>query len=69
MTQRRKGQPIDPEAKFLSPRQAARILGVSECLVYRLAGTDDMPARRLGGRILIPRDWIESGEVGQRGSR
>lgn len=55
----RKGKPIDPEAHFLSPRQAARVLGVSEFLIYNGVTTGDVPCRRLGQRILIPRDWVD----------
>ncbi len=55
----RHGKPIDPEARFLSPRQAARVLGVSEFLIYNGVAAGEVPCRRLGQRILIPRDWVD----------
>ena len=56
----RKGKPINPEQKYVSLRQAARAMGVSEYLVYRLYHNDKIPgARTLGDRILIPRGWVE----------
>ncbi len=62
----RKGRPIDPEARYLSPRQSARWLGVSEFLIYKMAADGQIPgARRLGDRILIPRSWVEGGYNGE----
>jgi excisionase family DNA binding protein len=56
----RKGKPIDPEQKYLSPRQAARSMGISEYLIYRTYHEGKIPgARELGDRILIPRTWVE----------
>lgn len=56
----RQGKPIDPEARFLSPRQAARVLGVSEFLIYNGVVSGEVPCRRLGQRILIPRAWVDN---------
>lgn len=53
-------RPIDPEARYLSPRQAARLLGVAESIVYQGVRRDEIPHRKLGKRILIPRDWVEA---------
>lgn len=53
-----KTKPIDPEQKYCSPRQAARILGTSEYLIYREAKNDTIPHRKIGERILIPLDWV-----------
>ncbi len=54
----RKGKPINPEQRYVSPRQAARVLGISEYLIFRLFHDGEIPgARQLGGRILIPRAW------------
>ncbi|BDX32377.1 hypothetical protein TUM20985_29240 [Mycobacterium antarcticum] len=33
--------------------QAAKLLGISRASAYRLAGTGELPSRRLGGRIYI----------------
>ena len=54
----RKVRPIDPNAKYCSPRQPAKILGTSEYLVYREVGLGNIPHRKLGERILIPMDWV-----------
>lgn len=61
---KRTGRPIDPDARYLSPRQAARLLGISEFLVYRLISGGEIPGiRRLGDRILIPRWWVDGTEA------
>ena len=52
------GKAINPEQKFYSPRQAARVLGVSEYLVYRGVDNHTIPHRKLGARILIPKEWV-----------
>ena len=54
----RQTKPIDPEQKYCSPRQAARILGTSEFLIYREVQTNAIPHRKIGERILIPMDWV-----------
>ncbi len=63
----RKTKPIDPAQKYCSPRQAAKVLGCSEYLVYRECQTGKIPHRNLGKRILIPVDWVNgvngNGEV------
>ncbi|MHB1611587.1 MAG: helix-turn-helix domain-containing protein [Sulfobacillus sp.] len=55
----RRGRPIDPDQRYLSPRQTARVLGVSEALVYTEIHSGQIPHRTLGGRILIPLEWIQ----------
>ena len=56
----RTGRPIDPEQRWLAPRQAALVMGCSEYLVYKLADNGKIPgSRKLGGRIFIPREWVE----------
>ncbi len=59
----RKVKAINAEQKYCSPRQAAKILGVSEYLVYAAANEDRIPHRKLGKRILIPVDWVMNGEA------
>lgn len=54
----RRTRPIDPDQQYLSPRQVARVMGVSEYLVYREVADGKVPCRKLGGRILIPRHWV-----------
>ena len=57
----RKGKPINPEQKFLSPRQAALVMGCSEYLIFKSYHQNKIPgAKELGGRIFIPRSWVES---------
>ncbi len=43
--QSRRRRVVDPEALYLSPHQATRMLGVPEYLVYRLVG--EIPGVRL----------------------
>lgn len=58
----RKIKPIDPAQKYVSPRQAARLLGVSEFLIYHEVAAGNIPHRKIGTRILIPVSWV-MGEV------
>ncbi|MCL4495897.1 MAG: helix-turn-helix domain-containing protein [Firmicutes bacterium] len=59
MVSKVRGKPINPEQKYVSPRQAARLLGVSEFLIYREVAAGHIPHRKIGSRILIPMSWIE----------
>ena len=59
----RKVKAINPEQKYCSPRQAARVLGVSEYLIYAEANGNRIPHRKIGKRILIPMSWIEAEEL------
>ncbi len=61
----RKPKPINPEQKYVSPRQLARVLGVSEFLIYREVNAGSIPHRKLGQRILIPVSWIAKEENAQ----
>ena len=61
----RKPRPIDPEQKYLSPRQTARVLGVSEFLIYHEVNSGNIPHRKLGQRILIPVSWIADEQAAQ----
>ncbi len=58
---RRPTRRIDPDQRYLSPRQAAQVLGVSEYLLYREVSEGNIPHRKLGTRILIPREWVDRG--------
>ena len=48
---------------FLRPSQVARLLGVSSTRVYQLIRDGELPATRVGGRILMPADawarWVQ----------
>ena len=51
----RTGRPIDPEQRWLAPRQAALVMGCSEYLVYKLADNGKIPgSRKLGAGFLSP---------------
>ena len=39
--------------------EVAQMLGINRCLAYALARQGDLPAIRLGGRVLVPRDRLE----------
>lgn len=57
----RKVKPIDPDARYLSPRQVAKVLGVSEYSVFKGVAEGRIPHRKLGKRILVPIEWTEAG--------
>lgn len=46
---------LDSQAETVSVEDAARILGVSRGLAYRLAKTGTIPTIRLGKRLLVPK--------------
>ncbi len=55
----RKVKPINAEQKYCSPRQAARVLGISEYLIYKIYHNGEINGvRELGGRVLIPVTWV-----------
>ena len=49
-----------PEVLALSKLEAARMLGVSLRTVDRLIAMKQLPVRRLGRRVLIPRNSLQS---------
>jgi excisionase family DNA binding protein len=49
-----------PEALAMSKADAARMLGVSLRTVDRLIALKHLPVRRLGRRVLIPRNGLQS---------
>jgi excisionase family DNA binding protein len=49
-----------PEVLALSKLDAARVLGVSVRTVDRLIALKQLPVRRLGRRVLIPRNSLQS---------
>lgn len=57
-----------PDApRFLTTKEVADLLRVRERKVYDLAGADEIPHRRITGKLLFPRDeilsWIEGDRV------
>ena len=57
--------PIRDEQLWLSPRQVARVMGVSESVIYTSLHDGSIPHRRLQTRFLIPRAWVEGQETGE----
>lgn len=49
-----------PEALAMSKADAARMLGVSLRTVDRLIALKHLPVRRLGRRVLIPRNGLQN---------
>ena len=49
-----------PESVAVSKVEAAQILGVSVRTVDRLIALKELPVRRLGRRVLIPRNCLHS---------
>jgi excisionase family DNA binding protein len=47
------------ERLVLSVAEAAELLGISRTLAYDLVARHELPALRLGGRIVIPRRPLE----------
>jgi excisionase family DNA binding protein len=46
------------ESNWLTAAEAARLLGIDARTVRNAAAAGDVPVRRLGTRLLIPRDWV-----------
>ncbi len=46
------------ESIFARVPQAARMLNISRSKTYEGVATGEIPAKRIGGVILIPIDWI-----------
>lgn len=49
-----------PEALAMSKLEAARMLGVSVRTVDRLIALKELPIRRLGRRVVIPRNGLQN---------
>jgi excisionase family DNA binding protein len=47
------------ECRTMSVSDAARVLGISRTTAYECVRTGDLPALKLGGRIVIPTQVIE----------
>ena len=48
------------ERKAYSVQDVADMLGVSVDIVYRLVKRDDLPHKKLGGRIVVPTPLFEA---------
>lgn len=49
----------EPAQRTMSVTQAAEVLGISRTTAYECVRTGDLPALRLGGRIVIPTQAID----------
>lgn len=50
----------------LTPRDLNKVMPIGKNRAYELCSREDFPAKRVGKKIIIPRDalrrWLESGE-------
>jgi len=53
--------PIDALPEYLRPEEAAAVLGISKGLVYELARRGDLPSRKFGRLLRIPRHAVAAG--------
>ena len=51
---------IDPDKLTLSVPETARLLGISRAHAYELVARHQLPAIRLGRRVVIPRQAIKA---------
>jgi excisionase family DNA binding protein len=58
---------VDPSKLTLTVPEAAEMLGISRALAYELVGRNELPALRLGRRLVIPRRVIEDLLLGTSG--
>ncbi|MGH3056605.1 MAG: helix-turn-helix domain-containing protein [Gaiellaceae bacterium] len=59
---------IDPLEGFgptLSVEEAGQVLGISRSSAYSAARTGDIPALRVGARLLVPREKLRRMLVGE----
>ena len=47
------------ECRTYSVREAAQVLGISSSYAYLVIERGEIPALRVGGRILVPRDALD----------
>ena len=60
METKKPGPEQAPEALTLSKVEAAQMLGISLRTIDRLIAMKQLPVRRLGRRVLIPRDGLRN---------
>ena len=49
----------EPVQRTISVSKAAEVLGISRTTAYECVRTGDLPALRLGGRIVVPTQAID----------
>ncbi len=47
------------ELRALTVPQTARVIGIGETLAYQMANDGRLPVKRVGRRLLVPRDALE----------
>ncbi|MBX9245852.1 helix-turn-helix domain-containing protein [Actinotalea ferrariae] len=55
-----RGTRPEPARRFYRVKEAAAVLGIPQRTLYHLAETEQIPCRRLGNVILLPKSWVES---------
>jgi excisionase family DNA binding protein len=50
---------VEEKRLTVTVEEAGRLLGISRALAYRLVGSGELPAKRLGTRLVVPRAAIE----------
>lgn len=50
---------MSPQRATITVEEAAEILGISKASAYRAAGAGEIPAIRIGRRLVIPRASFE----------
>jgi excisionase family DNA binding protein len=58
---------VNPRKLTLTVPEAAELLGISRALAYELVARKELPALRLGRRLVIPRRVIEDLILGASG--
>ncbi|HSH58717.1 MAG TPA: helix-turn-helix domain-containing protein [Acidimicrobiales bacterium] len=53
-------QPLSTDRLTLTVEEAANILGISRAFAYQLVAKKELPAVRLGRRIVVPRKAVEA---------
>lgn len=53
------GEPESPAALAIRPREAARVLGISERLLWSLTNRGEIPHLKLGRATLYPVDQLQ----------
>lgn len=58
---RAKEREIAPERLWLRPKEVARITGLGITTVYDNIYRGDIPSRKVGDALLVPRSFVERG--------
>ncbi len=50
---------MDERIRYLAPKEVAEALGLGLTKVYTMLRSGQIPHRRFGKRIVVPRQWVE----------